>query len=179
MPALYTVGHSNRSVPGLLDLLRAHGIRCLVDVRRYPSSRRHPRFNRGEMEAWLGEAGIRYRHEEALGGHRSPAPDSPNTAWEEPGFRGYADHAATEAFRRALERVEAEARRVPAAVMCAEAEPRSCHRRILSDVLVTGGWEIRHILGEGGLRRHRLDERARQGEDGRLVYPAVQGDLFG
>lgn len=90
MIAIYTVGHSTREARELVDLLEENRIDLLVDVRRYPTSKRHPWFNREVVEETLHEAGIGYRHEERLGGHRhDPDPDSPNTGWRSAGFQAY------------------------------------------------------------------------------------------
>ena len=109
MPHLYTIGHSTRTLEELLGLLAAHEIELLVDVRRFPMSKRHPHFNREALAADLAERGIAYRHAEALGGRRNPRKDSPNTAWRERGFRGYADYMDSPEFRAALEALLADA----------------------------------------------------------------------
>lgn len=176
MATILTVGHSTRRLPEFLGLLRAHGVELLVDVRRYPASRRHPHFGREALAAALAEAGLGYRHEEALGGRRSGRPDSPNGAWRNAGFRAYADYAATEDFRDALERLEAAARSRATSVMCAEAVPWRCHRRILADHLVARGHGVRHILGPERAPAHELHPRARPAEDGTLIYPAPADD---
>ncbi len=178
-PLVHTVGHSIRGREEFIDILRAAGVPLLVDVRRYPRSRRHPHFSREALSGALAEAGIAYRHEEDLGGHREPLPGSPNTAWKEDAFRGYADHMATPAFQAALERVLA----APpgTAVMCAEADPLHCHRRLLADALVARGARVVHLLGAGRSSDHVLHPRARVAPDGRVTYPAPpprQGDLF-
>jgi uncharacterized protein (DUF488 family) len=173
---LYTVGHSTRSAAELIALLAGHGVAELVDVRRYPGSRRHPQFSREALAASLAEAGIGYRHEPDLGGRRAPLPDSPNTAWQNAGFRGYADHMATPTFRRALERLLALARERPSAVLCAEAVPWRCHRNLLADAAVAEGMEVLHLLGPGQASPHRLHPEARPlGEGKGLVYPAPGG----
>src|SRR4051794_1834947 len=115
MPTIFTIGHSTHGAGAFLDLLRAAEIELLVDVRRYPSSRRFPWFSRPELERSLAEAGIAYRHEEALGGRRDPAPDSRNGGWRVGQFRGYADHMSSPEFQQALERLLGESRQ--AAVM--------------------------------------------------------------
>lgn len=167
---LWTVGHSNLSIEDFLDLLRAFEIELLVDVRRYPSSRRHPWFNRPTLAASLDAAGIRYRHDERLGGHRQPRPDSPNTALED-AWRGYADHMASPPFGEALAQLEAEAQTVRTAVMCAEADPGRCHRLFLADTVTRRGGEVVHILGREESRPHELHPSARLDPDGRLLYP--------
>src|SRR3954452_11406222 len=102
MSRLFTVGHSVHEPNEFLEMLHVRGVELLVDVRRYPASRRVPHFNSGVLAETLGSAGIGYGHMEALGGRRSPAPDSPNTGWRNEQFRGYADHMASEEFQSAL-----------------------------------------------------------------------------
>jgi uncharacterized protein (DUF488 family) len=156
----------------------------LADVRRFPGSRRHPQFNSDTLAQTLGAAGIGYRHFPALGGRRNPAPDSPNTLWREPGFRGYADYAATPDFRAALDALEALADGQAVAVMCAEAVWWQCHRRIITDYLLADGLAVLHILGAGHAEPAALTPGARRRPDGSLVYPAPVdtaghvGDLF-
>ena len=177
---VYTVGHSIRGREEFIDILRAAGVALLVDVRRYPRSRRHPHFSREALSRALEEAGLGYRHEEDLGGHRVPLLGSPNPAWKEDAFRGYADHMSSRAFQTALGRVLA----APpgTAVMCAEADPLHCHRQLLADALVARGARVVHLLGAGRSSEHALHPRARVGADGGVTYPAPpprQGDLFG
>ena len=152
---VWTIGHSVRAWPDFLSLLKAHGIRRLADVRRYPSSKRAPWSNRGALEAALRPEGIAYEHVEDLGGFRRPRSDSANVGLRSAGFRGYADHTATPTFRTALEGLLRCARDVRIAVMCAEAVPWRCHRSILSDALVARGSLVVHILGPGQVREHR------------------------
>jgi uncharacterized protein (DUF488 family) len=167
---VHTIGHSTRELPDFLALLRAHGIRRLVDVRRYPGSRRHPHFARDALAGALRADGVDYRHEPDLGGRRRGRPDSPHTAWRSPGFRAYADHMDTPAFRAALGRLVELGREAPTAVLCAEAVPWRCHRQLIADVLVARGVEVRHILGPGPAEAHALHPAARVQADGRLVY---------
>lgn len=171
MATVYTIGHSTREEDEFLELLRAHGIRTLVDVRRFPGSRRYPQFGQDTMRDWLSDAGIGYTHEPELGGRRKPDPNSPNTAWRNAGFRAYADHMNSLEFEEAIARVLDLARAAPTAVMCAEAVPWRCHRRLIADALVANGHEVRHILSANRLDTHALHESARI-VDGRLIYPA-------
>lgn len=176
---VYTVGHSTRSADEFRGLLEAHGVDLLVDVRRHPGSRRHPHFNQGELSELLEHAGIRYRHEEALGGRRGdPDPEGPNDGWRSDGFRAYADHLNTPEGREALARVEEDAAAAVPALMCAEAVPWRCHRQIAADHLVAAGLEVRHILDAQRAEPHELRDMARVLEDGRVVYPAEQRGLF-
>jgi uncharacterized protein (DUF488 family) len=166
---VHTVGHSTRPLGELVELLREAGVRTLVDVRRHPVSRRHPQFGRDALAAGLRAAGIAYVHEPDLGGHREPRADSPNTAWRNAAFRGYADHMATAAFAVALARVAALA---DAAVMCAEARPERCHRQLLADALVCRGVRVRHLVAPGRSEDHRLHPRAVCMEN-TVSYPAA------
>lgn len=180
----FTVGHSTRSSGELVEMLREHAVELLVDVRRHPGSRRHPHFNREALAATLEEAGIGYRHEEALGGRREPETGDPPrsySAWRSDGFRAYARHLNGPEARRALDRLEAEGRRRRTAVMCAEADPRRCHRQIVADHLVARGLEVRHVMGEGRADGHDLRRMAEVLDDGAVVYPgtgAEQEELF-
>jgi uncharacterized protein (DUF488 family) len=171
---MYTIGHSVHEADEFLGLLHAHDIELLVDVRRYPASRRVPQFNSGVLAETLGSGGIGYEHVEALGGRRSPAPDSPNTGWRNQQFRGYADHMASEEFQSALAALEAERRR--SAVMCAEAQWVNCHRRLIADALVAHGREVLHIDARGGTSPHELTEFAVV-SGGRVSYPPAQESL--
>lgn len=182
MSPVYTVGHSTRSADELVELLRAAEVGLLVDVRRFPASRRHPWFNRDRLAATLAEAGIEYRHEERLGGRRGPPdPESPNAGWRNDGFRAYADHLRSEEARGALDRLERDAGERVQAVMCAEIVPWRCHRRIVADHLVARGLRVLHLLEPSEVREHELNEMARVLDDGRVVYPpqdSPQAELF-
>jgi uncharacterized protein (DUF488 family) len=148
-------------------------VRTLVDVRRYPASRRVPHFNADALRAALPAAGIDYHHIEALGGRRSRRPGSPNAGWRERGFQGYADHMLTDEFARGLERLEELARASTAVIMCAEASWTSCHRRLTADALLVRGWRVRHIARDGRLTDHELTPFAVV--DGtRVTYPPEQ-----
>lgn len=179
MAIAYTIGHSTRSTGELVALLQEHEVELLVDVRRYPRSRRQPHFDRAALRETLPASGLDYRHEEALGGYREPDPASPNGGWESDGFQGYADHLLTEAGASAVHRLVEAARARRIAAMCAEAVPWRCHRQVLSDALVARGVDVVHILGPGRTDRHELREMAVVREDGSVVYPEEQADFFG
>ena len=174
--AVYTVGHSTRTREQLLEIVRAADVRAIVDVRTFPSSRRHPDFNRRALERWLPDAGIEYLHLPELGGRRDPAPDSPNGGWRERGFRGYADHMASGEFQAGLERLEQLSLRRPTAIMCAEALWWRCHRRLIADALTVRRADVLH-LGSGKPVKHELTSFAEVGDGGALTYPPAQASL--
>lgn len=173
---LHTVGHSTRSLDELVAILHAHDIRLLVDVRRFPASRRHPHFARESLERALPEAGIGYLWLEDLGGRRSRAKTSPHTAWRVAGFAAYADHLERPAAEAALATLVERGDERPTAVMCAEAFPHRCHRRLIADRLVAAGHEVVHLLDEERTERHQLPDFARV-EDGRVIYDGGQRPL--
>jgi uncharacterized protein (DUF488 family) len=167
-----TIGHSTRALEELIGLLRTHAVARLVDVRAFPRSRRHPQFNIDTLPDALSAGGIDYTHLQALGGRRRARPDSRNAAWREAGFRGYADYMETPDFARGLEDLLALAARQRIAIMCAEAQPWQCHRRLISDGLVARGIRVEHIMGPGERRVHEPPPFARI-EGGRVTYPAL------
>lgn len=175
-PRVYTVGHSTRELEELVGLLEEAGVDQLVDVRRYPTSRRFPHFRKEHLERALPEAGIAYRHEEAMGGRRSLGEDSPNGWWRSRGFRAYADHLGSDEFLTAFARLEAYAAERTPAVMCAEIVPWRCHRQLIADLLVARGHEVVHLIEPGTSERHDLNAAARILPDGGLVYPAGEDD---
>ncbi|MGH7719576.1 MAG: DUF488 family protein [Gemmatimonadaceae bacterium] len=166
---LYTIGHSTRPLDEFIELLRREGIERLVDVRAFPASRRYPQYNREALQTALQEAGVEYSHRPALGGRRTPRPDSTNTGLRNSGFRGFADHMETAEFRGALDELLAMAVRQRVAVMCAEAVPWRCHRSLISDAAVARGAEVFHIL-DAGTGEHRLTGVATVA-DGLVRYP--------
>jgi uncharacterized protein (DUF488 family) len=170
---IWTVGHSTRDEDVFIDLLRANGIELLVDVRRYPGSRRLPQFGREALEASLAAAGIGYLWVPDLGGRRRPRRDSPNTGWRNESFRGYADHLDSPEFRRALDQLVQDAAERRTVIMCAEALWWQCHRRLIADVLVSRGHDVRHIRDAAHVEPHRLEPPARM-VDGRLSYAAAE-----
>src|SRR5687768_2857445 len=95
---LWTIGHSSRPWDDFLSLLQHERIELIADVRRHAGSRKHPQYGPDQLPAALAEAGIAYEPLPELGGRRRPRPDSPNTAWRNPSFRGYADHMATDEY---------------------------------------------------------------------------------
>ena len=168
---IYTIGHSTRSLDEFLDLLCAHGIRQLVDVRTVPKSRRHPHFSAEALAVSLSKAGIAYRHAPELGGLRKPRKHSGNTAWRHEGFRGYADYMETPAFDRAVDALLAIAT-ISTVIMCAEAVWWRCHRQLIADALVARGVGVWHITSSAAPSTHTLTEFAKISE-GRVRYPGL------
>jgi uncharacterized protein (DUF488 family) len=158
---VFTIGHSTRTLDTFLRLLEAHGVRQLADIRTVPRSRRMPHFSSQALAESLREARIEYRHFPALGGMRGPRPDSPNGAWRNAAFRGYADHMQTREFAEGVSALLDWARGGPTAVMCAEANWRQCHRLLLADALFVRAVAVLHIESAERTAPHQLHEFAR------------------
>lgn len=158
--SIWTIGHSTHAIGTFIELLRKHDIEIVADVRRFPGSRRHPQFGSEALAASLRAAGIDYRHFAALGGRRTPQPDSPNTVWRNAAFRGYADHMASAEFRSAFAELIAIAGKQRCAVLCAEVLWWRCHRSLIADDLTLHGWHVIHILGDGKDVEHAFREPA-------------------
>jgi uncharacterized protein (DUF488 family) len=173
---LWTIGHSTRTLDEFLALLKDNAIETLADVRHYPGSRKYPHFNAEPLQRALHEAGIGYEAFVELGGRRKVQPDSPNTAWRHPAFRGYADYMQTTEFHQGIDRLKALATKQPTAIMCAEAVWWRCHRGLISDVFKLHGTRVLHIMGPGEPREHPYTGAARIVE-GRLDYSGDQHHL--
>jgi uncharacterized protein (DUF488 family) len=170
-PSVLTIGHSNQPLDRFLVLLAQHRIEALVDIRRFPGSRKQPHFNRDHLAAALPKSGVEYHWLEALGGRRHQQRDeSPNLGLENKGFRNYADYMLTDEFREGVEQLLEVARQKRTAILCAEGLFWQCHRRLVSDFLVANGVTVQHITPSGELRPHRLTEGAMI-ENGRVTYP--------
>lgn len=154
LPTVWTIGHSTRTLAEFLQLLEQHRIELLVDVRRYPGSRRWPQFASTTLEESLRLVGMLYLPLPSLGGRRRPVPNSPNTAWRSPMFRGYADYMETEDFAEGLLELEACVYGFRTCIMCAEAVWWRCHRGLIADVLRWQGFAVRHILSASSTVDH-------------------------
>jgi uncharacterized protein (DUF488 family) len=168
---IHTIGHSTRALDAFLKLLRAHRVETIVDVRRFPASRRNPQFAREALARSLQQAGIGYVWRGDLGGFRKPAADSPNTGWRVGTFRAYADFMLTPEFTAIMEEMQNIAREQRIALMCAEAVPWSCHRQLLADAFLVRGWKVRHIMDDG-CHEHKLPPFARA-EGVKIHYPGL------
>jgi uncharacterized protein (DUF488 family) len=172
VPPIFTIGHSTRTLDQLLALLKAHGIERLADVRTIPRSRRNPQFNADALPGPLAAAGVLYVPMPELGGLRHPRKDSPNTAWRNESFRGYADYMLTPQFEAALARLTELARTARVAIMCAEAVPWRCHRSLIADALTARGIPVEHIGSERAANPHRLTPFAKV-EGKQVTYPGL------
>ena len=169
---IFTVGHSTLPIEKFLEILKAHGIGRLIDIRTIPKSRRHPQFGQGQLAASLQAGGIEYVHMPGLGGLRHPRKDSINTGWKNASFRGYADYMQTPAFQEALAKLKDAASGRPMAIMCAEAVPWRCHRSLVADALKARGVEVEHILSATSRKPHTYTPFARvSGES--ITYPGL------
>jgi uncharacterized protein (DUF488 family) len=168
---VHTIGHSTKSIDTFLGLLDAHSVKLLIDVRRWPASKRNPQFHREALSNALLENGIEYLWRGDLGGFRKPAPDSVNTAWQVGAFRAYADFMLTPEFAGIVREVEELAGAKRAAFMCAEAVPWQCHRQLLADAFLVRGWSVHHIMDDY-CRAHRLPPFARP-EGERIIYSGL------
>ena len=173
---VWTIGHGARSLPEFLDLLAAHAIGRVADVRRVPRSRRHPHFGSEHLAHALARAGFDYRHLPDLGGMREPDGSATNAGLGERMFRGYADHMQTPAFDAAIEALLALAQERPTAILCAESAPEHCHRSMIADALLARGVTVHHIVGPGAPVDHTPTSRAWIAGH-RVTYPAAQGEL--
>ncbi len=172
---IWTIGHSTRSLDEFLDLLAHYRVEAVADVRRFPGSRRQPQYAEAVLRAALAEHDMAYVWLPALGGRRRPRPDSPNTAWRNASFRGYADHIASAEFSQGLNDLLELAGRRRTAILCAEAVWWRCHRALIADVLGIRGIEVVHILDARHTKEHPYTSAARIVE-GRLSYAPAEGD---
>ena len=169
--AIFTIGHSTRTLEEFIALLKAHGIERLADIRTVPRSRRNPQFGQDVLPASLAREGIRYEHIPSLGGLRKPRPDSVNTAWRNASFRGYADYMSTPEFQSGIAHLIEISRNAPVAIMCAEAVPWRCHRNLVADALTARGIPVEHIVSSGKAQPHKLTSFARIRRKGQVIYP--------
>lgn len=166
---IWTIGHSTHSLGEFTAMLKFYEIEMLVDIRRFPGSRKYPHFNKDALEISLPKQNLEYLHLENLGGRRKADPDSENTVWRHPSFRGYADFMETKTFDEGTRELEKIATKQRTAIMCSEAVWWSCHRSMVSDYLKAKGWKVMHIMGLGKGQEHPYTQPARV-VDGELSY---------
>ena len=167
---VHTIGHSTRTDEVFVTLLKEHTVEVLVDVRRWPASKRYPHFHREALAASLNHEPIGYVWRGDLGGFRKPSADSQNTAWKVGAFRAYADFMLTDEFGRIMGEMEQLAASKRMAIMCAEALPWRCHRQLLADAFLIRGFSVRHIMGDGCHEHHLPPFAISKGT--KIFYPA-------
>lgn len=171
---MMTVGHSTLSIEAFVRALEENGVEILVDVRRFPGSRRHPQFSQAALFRSLQGVGINGIWREGLGGRRKAQPDSRNTGWRNESFRGYADYMQTPEFQTEIDWLTGLPEIANTVVMCAEAVPWRCHRSLIADAVLARGLQVDDVLvkpdGESTRKPHRLTLFA-QVKDGTVWYP--------
>lgn len=176
---IFTIGHSVHSAQDFLALLQKSGIECLVDVRSFPRSRRNPQFNQETLRESIERQGIHHSHVAELGGFRKRSQaSSPNEGWETDGFRNYADHMSTSEFKQGIRTLIELGQDRSTVVLCAEANPYRCHRRLISDYLqLISKINVIHIFPGGNQIQHK-NTRFALIEGNQLIYPVEQPVLF-
>ncbi|MBS0210959.1 MAG: DUF488 domain-containing protein [Planctomycetes bacterium] len=170
-PALFTIGHSTHPIERFIALLQQHGVAALIDVRRFPGSRRQPQFHQAALAEALTGVGMEYHWIEALGGRRSSGASSPeNAGLRNKSFQNYADYMQTAEFRAGVESALEIATRLPSAIMCAEGLFWRCHRRLIADYLLARGITAQHIMPNGAIQPHSLTEGGRL-SGAQVTYP--------
>ena len=174
LPPVFSIGHSTRSIPDFVELVRAGPADLVVDVRTVPKSRRNPQYNEDALPDELAQYQLGYKRIAGLGGLRGKSRDVPpdvNGFWENQSFHNYADYALSDEFAAALgELLDLSSdRRI--AIMCAEAVWWRCHRRIIADYLIERGRDVRHLMDHDRVEEARLTPGAER-EDGKILYPS-------
>jgi uncharacterized protein (DUF488 family) len=172
---IWTIGHSTRPLGEFLELLTHYQIEAVADVRRFPGSRRQPQYAQAALRASLAERNVNYRWLPKLGGRRRPLPDSPNIAWRNASFRGYADYIGSTEFSAGLTELLEFSAHLRTTLMCAEAVWWRCHRALIADVLRVRGIEVIHILDAKHTVIHPFTSPARIVQ-GRLSYASVEDE---
>lgn len=173
MPAtIWTIGHSTRPIEDFLSLLAEARVTVVADVRSFPGSRKYPQYGKEALAATLATHSIGYQWLQALGGRRRVSPDSPNTAWHNASFRGYADYMSSTDFEHGLAQLLLVASKTRTAMMCAEAVWWRCHRSMIADALCVRGIEVVHILDAKHRMVHPMTAPARIVR-GKLTYSAA------
>jgi uncharacterized protein (DUF488 family) len=170
----FSVGHSNRTIEELVQLLRLAEVSVVADIRTFPNSRSNPQFNEDVLPARLADFQIAYDHIPELGGRRGKSravPPEVNGLWDNQSFHNYADYALSDSFRTGLERLIALGRVRRCAIMCSEAVWWRCHRRIVADHLIARGEQVRHLMGRDPVEAATMTKGARITAAG-VTYPA-------
>ena len=166
---IYTMGHSNREIDEFIQLLQNNKIEVLIDVRKFPGSKKYPHFNQDQLSISLSSADILYVHIEKLGGRRKQNKDSVNTIWKNKSFQAYADYMATAEFLEGIDLLLEYAHEKRVAIMCSEAVWWRCHRALIADYLKSTGMDVYHIMTTTSNQLHPYTSAARI-RDGQLFY---------
>ena len=178
MTTVLTIGHSTHTWKDFLELLRAHRVKRVIDVRSIPRSRHNPQFNRETLRTKLRAAKIGYVHLRRLGGLRHAQRDSPNMGWRNTSFRGFADYMQTPEFEAGLQRLIKLTRQKRSAIMCAEAVPWRCHRSLIADALTVRGILVEDIMNKKRSPEHSLTSFGRV-RGNRITYPLSKASRVG
>lgn len=178
---MITIGHSTLGIEAFLRALKENGVKTLVDVRRFPGSKRNPQFSQAALFRSLEKVRIHGVWREGLGGRREPAPGSMNTGWKNESFRGYADYMQTAAFGAEIDWLVGLPEIDSTVVMCAEALPWRCHRSLIADAVLARSLAVEDLFvkvdGQSERKLHTMTSFA-QVKDGRVWYPK-EPVLFG
>lgn len=169
---IFTIGYSTHSIEAFIDLLLAHTIEEVIDIRTIPRSQHCPEYSKEELKETLKVAKIGYCHIKELGGLRHVSKDSLNTGWINASFRGFADYMQTSAFQLGLEKLEKIAQKKRCVLMCAEGVPWRCHRILIADALSLKKWEVFHIQSRKTAHPHTLTSFLCV-KNGQILYPSI------
>ncbi|MHA1617119.1 MAG: DUF488 domain-containing protein [Candidatus Njordarchaeales archaeon] len=169
---IYTIGHSNRSIEEFIDILKHYNISWVIDVRRFPTSRKFPHFTRENLKTILRSVGIKYVWlGDSLGGYRGYIRGASSIkCFKAQGYRNYAAYMQTRDWQIGFEKVVEIANKSTATIMCSERIPWRCHRKLISDALLVRGFTVIHIIEKDHLIHHKLTKCARIGNNNTLYY---------
>jgi uncharacterized protein (DUF488 family) len=169
-PTVLTIGHSTHPIGEFVEMLKAHGVQTVADIRTVPRSRHNPQFDQAALPGLLADAGLEYVYIKELGGLRKTDKNPVNGGWRNNSFRGYADHMQTPEFLAGMEKLMELASRRRVAIMCAEAVPWRCHRSLVGDALLVRGIAVEDIMSANIRKPHKLTSFAKvYGKE--IVYP--------
>ena len=171
MKELFTIGHSNHSLDHFIELLLAHRLSTIADVRTSPYSKYSPHFNKDVLSNVLRNTDINY----TFLGRELGAQRSEDDCYID-GQAKYDRIAHLPIFRCGLETVLQGIELHRIALMCSESDPIACHRTILicrELKKICPDLEITHILGDG------TEERQEASEKRLIKLHKLQPELFG
>lgn len=170
---IFTIGHSTRPIGEFVQMVKAHGIQIVIDVRTIPRSKHNPQYNSDALADTLRQYNIGYEHMPGLGGLRHAKKDSINTGWENASFRGFADYMQTGEFEKSLQKLIETAKEKTTVIMCAEAVPWRCHRSLIADALLVRGTTVLDIMSRTSVKEHSLTPWAEVDAE-RITYPKAK-----